>query len=324
METLYIAKDAKLAQEGSTLLVRTADAPKRRVPISGLRHVVIAGEAGLTTRLLTLFGQHAVRVTVLDWYGNVAGSFEPAGAPCAGRVRLAQAAHALDPGKSLALASSFVSGALANMLVNLRYRAYRGITALEPFIARIAKVSADLARASSVAELMGFEGSAKGWYYMAWPAIACELAFGPRVRRPPNNPVNCLISWFNGLAYSLVRNEIAKTHMDATISFLHSPRTARHSLALDLSEVFKPAICDTLIFETVLRARLRDNWFHQVDGVCRLSEVGRRETLQAWISKTETSAPGHPSMRSLIREQAFALERHFLGLDSYRPWVRKI
>ena len=122
----------------------------------------------------------------------------------------------------------------------------------------------------------------------------------------------------------MTRNEIAKTHLDDSISFLHSPREARHSLALDLSEIFKPAICDTLIFETVLRNRLQEDWFHQESGVCRLSQTGRQATLQAWVSKTETRANGKDSMRSSIFEQAFALERHMLSLAPYRPWLRKV
>lgn len=324
METLYVTKDAKLAREGATLLLCTPDAPKRRIPIAGLRHVVIAGEAGLTTRLLNLFGRNGVRVTVLDWYGNVTGAFEPTDAPAAGRVHLAQATHALNPEKSMLLARAFVAGALGNMIVNLRYRSYRGNTGVDPFIDKLQDLSYELAKAQSPNELMGFEGNARAWYYQSWAAIDPRLEFGPRTRRPPNNRINCLISWFNGLAYTMTRNEIAKTHLDDSISFLHSPREARHSLALDLSEIFKPALCDTLIFEMVLRNRLQNDWFHEQDGVCRLSQAGRRTTLQAWVSKTETRRDGQDSLRLLIREQAFALERHVLSMAPYQPWLRKV
>ena len=140
METLYLTKDAKLTREGSTLLVRIPNTPKRRIPISGLRHVVVTGEAGLTTRLLDLFGKNGVRVTVLDWYGNVSGTFEPVRSPAAGRVRLAQAEHALDPEKAMFLARSFVDGAIGNMIVNLRYRSYRGNTDVDSFIEKIRKI----------------------------------------------------------------------------------------------------------------------------------------------------------------------------------------
>ena len=181
-----------------------------------------------------------------------------------------------------------------------------------------------LKRAKSAAELMGFEGNARGWYYQSWAAIDPRLDFVPRKKRPPNNPINCLISWFNGLAYAMTRNEIGKTHLDDSISFLHSPRASRHSLALDLSEIFKPAICDTLVFELVLRNRIEDAWFHQNDGVCRLSESGRRAVAKTWVSKTETASRGHPSFRHLVRDQAFALERHLLSIKVFQPWRRAI
>ena len=324
MKTLYIAKGAKLAREGSTVVVHTEDAQKRRIPISSLRHIVIAGEAGLTTRLLTLLGRNNVRVTVLDWYGNVVGSFEPTRSPAAGRVRLAQAKHALDSEKAMYLARSFVLGSLSNMIGNLRYRSYRGLVDLDSTIARMDEIKLNLVKAKDTSELMGFEGRAKALYYESWKVIDKRLNFGSRKRRPPNNQINCLISWFNGLAYSLTRNEISKTHLDDSISFLHSSREARHSLALDLSEIFKPAICDTLIFEIVLRDMLDGSWFHLDDGVCRLSETGRKATLRAWVSKTETGRSKEKSLRLVIQEEAFALERHILSIETYRPWLRKV
>ena len=72
METLFVSKDARLSADGGTLLVRTDDA-KRRVPIKGLGQVVLAGEAGLTTSVIGLLGRNGVRITVLDWHGNVVG-----------------------------------------------------------------------------------------------------------------------------------------------------------------------------------------------------------------------------------------------------------
>ena len=121
-----------------------------------------------------------------------------------------------------------------------------------------------------------------------------------------------------------MRHEIAKTHLDDCVSFLHAATESRHSLALDLSEPFKPVIVDTLIFELVLRGRLDSAWFHEEAGVCRLSETGRRVTLEAWIGKLEAATGDQPSFRSLIRAEAFAIERHVLGLSNYRAYRRKV
>jgi len=323
METLFISKDVKLSANGGTLLL-SAGGQKSRVPIRGLSQIVIAGEAGLTTSLITLFGQNDIRVVVLDWYGNVAGSFEPSGNPRSGKVRQLQALISADPIRRIDLARKFVVGSGQNILANLRYRKYRGTQGLGTSISQIESHLASAGEAPDTHSLMGHEGMMRSWYYDAWKEIDPRLDFGPRVRRPPNNEINCLISWFNGLAYTLCRNEIAKTHLDDCLSFLHSPNEARSSLALDVAEIFKPAVCDPLIFEPILRGKDISSWFEASDGVCRLSPKGRRATLEIWASRVDEPTGGQPSLRDLVRTEALSIERHVLGISEYHPWKRKI
>ena len=324
METLFVSRDCLLERDGGTLMVRPKNDVPRRFPVHAFRHVVVAGEARLTTAVLTLLARSDIRLTVLDHYGNAAGAFESITSPASGTVRLAQARLVLDPARRLDLARRIVRGTMRNMRANLNYRAYRGNTALRAPAAAIARLENQVGEAAGIEALMGMEGNARGWYYAAWPLIASRLAFGPRVRRPPNNPINCLLSWFNGLCYAAMRHAIAQTHLDGCIAVLHSPNAARHSLALDLAEPFKPALTDTLIFEAVLRDQVADTWFHQEDGVCRLSEAGRHQTLQMWAAKVETPGKDGASLRTLMRGEALALERHVLGLGAYKPYVRSV
>jgi CRISPR-associated protein Cas1 len=121
-----------------------------------------------------------------------------------------------------------------------------------------------------------------------------------------------------------MRHAIAQTHLDGCLSFLHAPTEARHSLALDLAELFKPALTDALIFEAVFRDRLDANWFHQEEQVCRLSEIGRVKTLELWTTKLDMLGRGEKSLRMLMRDEALALERHVLGMAEYKPFVRSV
>ena len=324
METLFVTRDCVLERNGGTLMVRAKDGTHRRFPVHALRHVVVAGEARLTTALLTLMARADIRLTVLDHYGNAAGVYESVGSPASGTVRLAQARYVLAPALRLDLARRIVRGAMRNLRANLSYRAYRGNEALRAPIAAIAVLEDRLGEAANIEVLMGMEGNARSWYYEAWPLIDPRLDFGPRVRRPPNNPINCLLSWFNGLCYSAMRHAIAQTHLDGCIAFLHSPNAARHSLALDLAEPFKPVIADTLIFEAVLRGMMADDWFHREDNVCRLSETGRQQTLQMWAAKVEAPGRAGTSLRTLMRDEALAVERHVLGLGEYKPYARSV
>ncbi len=324
METLFVSGDCTLERDGGTLMVRPKAEAARRFPVQSLRHVVVAGEARLTTAVLVLLARTGVRLTILDHYGNASGAFESIASPASGTVRLAQARHVLDPALRLDLARRLVRGTMRNLRANLNYRAYRGNAALRAPAASIAALEDKLAGVSTIETLMGAEGNARAWYYEAWPLVDERLRFGPRVRRPPNNPVNCLLSWFNGLCYAAMRHAIAQTHLDGCLSFLHSPHAARHSLALDLSEPFKPVLTDTLIFEAVLRGQLHQAWFSQEDGVCRLSEAGRQATLQLWATKTEAPGKDGRSLSTAMRAEALALERHVLGLAPYKPFARSV
>jgi CRISPR-associated protein Cas1 len=324
METLFVSRDCVLERDGGTLMVRRRAEAPRRFPVHALRHVVVTGEARLTTAVLILLARTGIRLTVLDHYGNVSGAFESVGSPASGMVRLAQARHVLDPALRLDMARRIVRGTMRNLRANLNYRVYRGKANLRTSATAIAALEDRLDDAETIEALMGLEGNARAFYYEAWPLIDDRLSFGPRIRRPPNNPINCLLSWFNGLCYASMRHAIAQTHLDGCLAMLHSPNAARHSLALDLSEPFKPVVTDTLIFETVLRGQLDPGWFHQEEGVCRLSEAGRQQTLQLWAAKVESPGKDGRSLQAAMRAEALALEQHVLGLGTYKPFLRSV
>ncbi|HEY0222484.1 MAG TPA: CRISPR-associated endonuclease Cas1, partial [Lactovum miscens] len=90
---------------------------------------------------------------------------------------------------------------------------------------------------------MGIEGNIRESYYRTWTEIINqEVDFEKRVKRPPDNLVNTLISYFNSLVYTTCLSEIYVSQLNPTISYLHSAGERRFSLSLDLAEVFKPLL----------------------------------------------------------------------------------
>ena len=91
---------------------------------------------------------------------------------------------------------------------------------------------------------------------MGYGKTLCQpVDFERRVKRPPDNMVNALISLFNSMLYGKVVSEIYKTQLNPTISYLHEPFNKRFSLALDISEIFKPLIVDRFIFHCLTREK---------------------------------------------------------------------
>ena len=322
METLFVSREARLRQRENTLTI-TLDGKTRVFPIERIQHVVLLAESDLNSRLLILCGKHGVRLSVFDYYGYYKGSFEPFYQNPSGRIKLIQARTLLDDSERQALAQEIVRAASHNMRANLLYYRYRGNMALEPALQEMAHLQDKINRTSDVPALMGIEGNLHQVYYAAWKHIDPTLDFGPRVRRPPNNPINCLLSFLNQLTYTVVRHELFKTHLEETFSLLHSPGSGRSSLSLDLAEPFKPVLADSLIFRIVGRKMLDENWFEQHEGACLLTETGRRHVAEQFSTRLEEQYQGR-SFREWIYREALAIERHLLNVDEYQSFKRRV
>src|SRR5688572_22531962 len=115
---------------------------------------------------------------------------------------------------------------------------------------RTSSVSSQAFGVSSPAELMGIEGRVRQKYYQAFKdIIKGDYEFEKRVRRPPDNILNALISFGNSLVYAAVLGQIYRTQLNPTLSFLHEPGARRFSLSLDLAEIFKPLLTDRIVFK---------------------------------------------------------------------------
>jgi len=322
METLFIARDAQLKQHENTLQIKLGDTV-RSLPIEKVAHVVLLGESRLNSRLLGLCGKHGVRLSVFDYYGYFKGAFEPYDHNPAGKVKLKQAELLLNDPQRLSVAREILRGAALNRIANLKYYQYRGNEAVLPAIKTMQTLFTKLNTAPDTSTLMGIEGNLHQAYYTAWKQIHSDLDFGKRVRRPPNNPINCLISFLNQLTYTVVRHEISKTHLEETFSVLHAPGYGRASLSLDLAEPFKPVLTDMLIFRMVQRRMLDSSWFDQQEGVCLLTETGRRHIAEQFSLRLEEQYQDH-TFRYWIYREALMLEREVLGVSEYESFKRRV
>jgi CRISP-associated protein Cas1 len=324
METLYLVSGSKISRRDNTVCITPKEGKARLFPVESLRHIVVAGSAQFNSELLAFLGKRGVRLSFLDYYGNFSGSLEGANPHTAGAVHLAQAAIILDTEKRLTLAKHFLSAALHNLLANLRYYSYRGNALLQPTVTAIQKHMHNLQEAHSVEQLMGCEGLARQEYYAAWQYINPALAIERRTRRPPTDRINALISFCNGLVYSLCKNELAKTHLDVTLSFIHAPTQARASLALDLAEIFKPVLADKIIFGLVNRHMLFDSDFEEADNLCRFTEAGRRKVVESFREKVDLEQLDDVrGYRIIVLREAFHLQAHVLGMIPYKAYKQK-
>jgi CRISPR-associated protein Cas1 len=163
-------------------------------------------------------------------------------------LRVAQVVRSREPAFALATAQQMVRGKVHNMKVFLQRYARR----LEAAAVRSAAESIDgllqrVAQTTAISSLMGVEGQATAIYFGVWKELLkTPWRFAARVRRPPTDPVNVLLSFGYTILMQNVLGAVLTAGLDPYVGFLHQLSYNRPSLALDLMEKFRPLIADSV------------------------------------------------------------------------------
>lgn len=260
-DSLYIYNNGTLSRKDNTLRFTDECGDKRDLPIERYSDIYVFGEVTVNSALLNILSQYGINVHFFNYYSFYTGSFYAREQLLAGQLLIKQVEHYSDSNKRLIIAQKFIDSASFNIYRNLRYYNSRGRD-LQMFMDEIEFLRKSIYNTSTVSELMGYEGNIRKLYYSAWNVIVNQqIDFEKRVKHPPDNMINSLISFVNTLVYTRTLGEIYKTQLNPTISYLHEPGVRRFSLCLDLSEIFKPLIADRLIFSLLNKNQITEKDF---------------------------------------------------------------
>lgn len=319
----YLFKSGRLQRHANTLQIIGEDGVKKSLPIEDVEDLYCFGVMDLNTKLLEFLGRQGVTLHIFNHYGFYDGSYYPRERNVSGFLLVNQVQHYLDADKRLTLAREFIRGAIHNLRRNLRYYDTRGRD-LSAALSTIEGEEARIDSISTIPELMALEGHVRRAYYKAFNEILLvDCEFERRVRRPPDNMINALISFTNSLVYSACLSQIYVTQLNPTISFLHEPGERRFSLALDIAEIFKPIIADKILFKLINKQMIDEGDFDQQLNCCYLNERSRKKVVREFDERMETTLmhrrlKRHVSYGRLIRMECYKLVKHLTGIEPYQ------
>lgn len=131
-------------------------------------------------------------------------------------------------------------------------------------------------------DLRGYEGIASRVYFEAFGEIfdSRQWDWSGRNRRPPQDPVNSMLSYGYAFLEREVRVAIAGARLDARIGFLHSNNGRKDSLVFDLLELFRQNVIDKFVLKMINRQLLLPiDFAYDEELGCRFSDAARRK----WI-----------------------------------------
>ena len=328
-KTYYLFNPGRLSRKDNTLKFIPVDEEGRDLkpkylPVEQIDILYVFGSLDANSALYNFLGKNDIMLHFYDYYENYTGSFMPKNKLLAGKMLIAQVQCYLSKKKRIEIAKQFIIGASFNILKNLKYYDNRGKDT-EPFIREIEAWQKKIHASEEISELMGIEGNIRMKYYEAFNLIINEHEMGPRTRRPPQNIVNSLISFGNMLCYSECLRAIHQTQLDPTISYLHEPGERRYSLALDISEIFKPILVDRVIFKVLNKKEIQESDFEDKLNRIVLKDKGKMKFLKAYENRLQEtikhrSLNRNVSYKHLLKLECYKLQKHLLNIEEYKPF----
>lgn len=333
---LYITSpEAYLSLDGENIVIKKDEHTSTRMPLHNLENIVCFSYLGVSPALMGACAERNVGLCFLSPNGRfqarVTGKVR-------GNVLLRKKQYQVSENRAdcVPVAASFLLGKVANCRkVIERARRDHAIlvdtAALGQVSASLKETLAHIGQCSTVADLMGLEGSAAKLYFGVFDQLILQqrdaFAFKGRSRRPPLDPMNALLSFL----YALLANEVASAlevvGLDPYVGFLHQDRPGRPSLALDLMEELRPVFADRLALSLVNRKQVTGKGFViKESGGVLMDDDTRKLVLTAWQERKREEIT-HPFLKERIQfgliphVQAMLLARHLRGdLDAYPPF----
>lgn len=192
----------------------------------------------------------------------------------------------------------------------------------------------DIKVCETAEQLRGFEGEAASVYYGVFDELILqqkkEFQFQGRNRRPPQDPINALLSF----AYTLLANSagtaLETVGLDPYVGYLHTERPGRMSLALDLMEELRAPLADRFVLSLVNKKIVNGKDFQKKEnGAVLMKEETRRSILTEWQKKKKEIIT-HPYLNEKVEwgmvpyVQSMLLARFLRGdLDGYPAFLWK-
>ncbi|OXM47542.1 CRISPR-associated endonuclease Cas1 [Amycolatopsis alba] len=332
LRTLFVTTPGtSLHLERDTVRIYHPDRPGRHVlPLVRIEQLVVWKGVEVTNDLLLRCASDNRAVTWLSRNGRFLGRVggNQVGNPL---LRLEQVRAHDDPRRRLEIAKAVVAGKLQNCWQLLLRVARDAEDTRQDKIRAVAAAHAEAlvaaANAATLTELLGVEGAAARSYFQAMPLLAKGVPPG-RTRRPPEDQFNCVLSFGYGMLRVAVVGALEQVGLDPCIGYLHTVRSGKPSLALDVMEEFRPLLVDRFVLTLFNRKEITPK--HTIQdpaGGVTLTDEGRAFILDRWSRARERSWRHSVLHRDipaalLPNVQARLLARN-LRADQpvYQPWI---
>lgn len=334
LNTLYVTRqESYLHKERETIVIKNGGEKLAQFPSLSLSNILCFGRVSVSPFLMGYCAEQGIGMAFYTEYGRFLARIQ---GKETGNVLLRRAQYrwADLPEQYNGIARLMVAAKIANSRAVLlrELRNHGDNLLLKQTVDSLARCVARVRHAKELDETRGIEGEAANYYFSVFNELlrGSGFTFNGRIRRPPTDPVNALLSF----VYSLITQEcvaaLQGVGLDPYVGFLHRDRPGRTSLALDLLEEFRASWADRFVLTMINRRQIKlTDFVTEASGAVRLQDDARKKLLVAYQERKQVKVM-HPYLQEQVpigllpHCQALLLARHIRGdTEYYTPYLVK-
>lgn len=332
---LYLTREKLYAhKEREAIVIKHEKKTLLKVPIHAISSIYCFGQTDVSAGLMAHCAENDVNLAYFDLFGRFQARIQ---GRKSGNVLLRRAQFKTSDATPVPIARNIVAAKIQNCRSTvLRHQRNHGKNDELTHAAGAMKFSLEqIKNAESLDSIRGIEGDAAARYFSVFqhlikPELQSQFGFIRRSRRPPQDPVNALLSMLYSVIGTDISGALHAVGLDPQVGFLHADRPGRDSLAQDMLEEFRAYIADRLALNMINRQQIKLTDFEtEVSGAVKLKE-GARKTLFKVLQQRKQETIHHPFLNEQVEIgllphiQSMLLARHLRGdLEHYPPFLAR-
>ena len=339
LNTLYLQEQGSiLLKDGDRFSVEKEGRQINEINVRRVEQILVLGNITLSTLAMQYCMKSNIPVTFLSQHGSYFGRLEATTADQSAIERF-QYLRSLDEPFALDLARRIVEAKIRNsctMIQKERALAWESNGELkEKFDTTLLLMHALLEQSKtceSIDVLRELASKSAALYFELYGLLfKKEFPFYSnafsRVRRPPTDPVNSLLSFGYTLLHTNIFSLVRMRGMNPYIGFLHAEEKGNPAMINDLIEEFRTLI-DSMTLHTLNKGvlRNRDFYYPATQGGCFMTDDARKKFLavfeqRMWEESHDQQSGQTMNIRRLIESQVIKISEVLAGKRAfYEPW----
>lgn len=326
----YIFNSGSLVRQDDSLVFKTKN-KKSFLPIKQIESIYIYGNCNMNKQVLLLLEEYNICLYYFSYYGKYIGSFVP-NKRIVGDVIIKQVRTFDDFNSKLQIHKEILLSSIHNMIFVLKYyekkrsEEYKEIKEIEKNYYIIKNLKNDV---NNYNIYMAIEAKIKKIYYSLFNRIINnkDFEFVKRSSYPPQDEINCLMSFGYSLLYGVCDSAIYHTSLCPSISFIHGISKRNNGLSYDIADIFKPIIIDRIIFRMINKNQINKKDFNIKNGGVFM----KKEIMKLFIKEFDNILESTISVknkkmsyRSIILQEFYNLEKFIRKEKIYKGFKMKL